>query len=382
MEETDGQVRAELVEMGYDDIRKNFLTGARTGKPAAIEDLSPTISEYFNADLLEPIGDRAKELSWFDGYRDSAIQALTSGDELYGLPFRTNTRGLLYRKDILEEYGWEQPRSAEQLIEIGSEITKNREKMYGFNPTTKTGDIRTFQEFLSYTYQFTDNVYVRNGDSWSLDVSADQLGKVLKSYYYDPYFRYDPPAANPENRNGSWQQNDVGYLSGTYATVQGGTWFGGIANDEQYVGDAAGGAAARVFNDNSALAHLPVIQGGNQGAYSEVKGVLMNRFVEDKNAAWAAISELCSPALLKKDTEVSGNNAVPVHEDIESTLTDEDFKVLVEIFDTASSVAFIKWGKPREAIYNTVQQVIYDEQEPFKAGKDLHEELKSLESEV
>ncbi len=365
----------------YADRRKKFLTSARSGNPDYIEGVLSHLSEFVKADLLEPITDRAKDLEHFDGYVDGAIDAVSYRGELYGLPFTGNGRALIYRKDVFEKHGLEPPETAADFLEAGRVINEREDDMWAFHNCTKKGSTRAFQEWMSHVYQHADALYTYEGGSPTLVASADALGQVFDNFYYQVWAS-DEPIANPDQRGTGWQVNDPGYLNGQFAMIECGPWLRGWTTGEEVTNSER---TKTILNEKTAVAHLPHAGTARRGTYLEVKPVMVNKHSEQTDLAWEGVSLFTSPESfrqLKQAEPNSGDLATPVHEDIESTLSDEDWLPFVDVFETGTPLAKISWGPVRKAFYGEMQRVIYGKKAPDRAGKDLHSRLKELESEV
>ncbi|SFR64776.1 extracellular solute-binding protein [Halogeometricum limi] len=363
----------------YPDARQKFLTGGRTGNPDVIEGVLSHLSEYAKAGLIEPVGDRAEQLDHFDGYVDSTIEAMTYKGELYGLPYTGNGRALVYRKDIFDELGLEPPETAEQFLEAGRTINEERDDVEAFHNCTKDGSVRAFQEWISHVYQHEDRLYEPDGDSWTLVPDAETLGLVFDNFYYQVWAG-DDPIGNPEQRGTGWQVNDPGYLNGQFAMIECGPWLRGWTSGSD-INDSE--KTTTILDEKTAIAHLPRAEGGSKGTYLEVKPVMLNANSKQKEMGWNALSLFTSPASLEEGKKVSaGDYITPVHEDVETSLDNENWTPFTEVFETGKALSKIGWGPVREAFYTHMQNVVYGKSDPYKAGEQFHGELKDLESKV
>jgi ABC-type glycerol-3-phosphate transport system substrate-binding protein len=89
-----------------------------------------------------------------DQFVPSTVKPLTVDGKVYGLPYNTNARVLLYRKDLFKEYGLEVPKTWADYLKVASAITeKSGKKVYGSYLCTKVLDPRAYQEFISWYFQ-------------------------------------------------------------------------------------------------------------------------------------------------------------------------------------------------------------------------------------
>lgn len=359
----------ELTEYSYSDLQQNVLTGGQTGTPDVIEGVIEHPGDYVAADMLEPMTDRTDEIDHFDGFIDSAVEAFRFKDELWALPYTGNGRALVYRKDVLAEYGYEDgpPEDAEEFMELAGTINADRDAMNGFHLTTERGEVRTTQEFLSHVYQHTDGpLFEEAGDGWEPQASADDFEAILDTFYYG-LFHSDQPAASSGYQGAGWETNDVGYSEGEHAMIHCGPWIQENTDSEQQ---------AEIIQEQTAISLLPKHQGTADATYMEVKPVMVNAHSNNKEEAFTATEIFSSPEGIKvMGDEQPGTTATPVHEDVEPTIEDEDYLTLTDAFENGVAPAPISWGSVRESIYVAIDNVIYEEQTPAQAAADLESAL-------
>jgi ABC-type glycerol-3-phosphate transport system substrate-binding protein len=377
-EERSGE-QLRIGRFAYEDLRQKFLTGARTGNPDAIEGVLGHLTEYIIAGHLEPLGERAEGLGYLDGFTDSALDAMRYRGKLYGLPYQGNGRALIYRTDVLEELGQEKPKTAAAFQEIGRLINEEYDDMWAYHNCTKTGSVRAFQEWMSHVYQHTDQMFVPEGDSWKLNISADALGQVFDNWYYQVWAA-DEPLGNPDQLGTGWQVNDPGYLNGEFAFIECGTWIRSWTTGENIENSEK---TTEILNEKTRVGHLPHAEGASKGTFLEVKPVMMNTHSTQKDLAWDAIAAFTNPETLRAMAEdVPGNAMTPVHEEVESTIESEDWRPFIDVFETGRALAKIGWGPVRQPFYRYMQEVSYGKKDPYAAGDQFHEELKALASDL
>ncbi|WP_436925427.1 ABC transporter substrate-binding protein [Halosimplex amylolyticum] len=369
----------EIGRFSYEDMRQKFLTGARTGDPDAIEGVLSHLTEYVKAGHLESLDGWAEELEHYDGFVESALDACRYKGKLYGLPYEGNGRAFIVRKDILDELGQDMPETTQEMHEIGRMVNKEVDGVTGFHNCTKDGSVRAFQEFMSSVYQFTDNLYVPDGDSWKLNIEAEALGKILDDYYYQIYAA-DNPVGTPDDLGTGWQTNDPGYINGNYAFIECGTWLRGWTSGENIDSTEE---AEDILDNKTRVTHIPRSEGGEKGTFLEIKPVMVNSHSDNKQKGKQAIAAWTEPDTLEGMAEDSPGKAMtPVHEDIESTIDNDDWAPFTEVFKTGRALAKIAWGPVRQEFYPLMQEVAYGRTDPYEAGDQLHTALKGLESDL
>lgn len=369
----------QIARFSYEDLRQKFLTGARTGDPDAIEGVLSHLTEYVKAGHLEGLSDWAEGLDHYDGFVQSALDAMSYRGELYALPYTGNGRALIYRTDIFEELGQEPPETAAEFQEVGRMINEEYDDLQAYHNCTKDGSVRAFQEWMSHVYQHTDQLYVPDGESWSLNIEADQLGQIFDNWYYQIYAA-DNPIGNPDQLGTGWQVNDPGYLNGNFAMIPCGTWLRGWTSGDN-INDSD--ATTELLDNRTGVAHLPYGEGGSRGTFLEVKGIMLNSHSDNKEKAKDILAAWTDPDTLAAGAEdTPGNFMTPVHDSVESTISNENWAPFTDVFETGRALAKIGWGDVRAEFYGRMQEVAYGRTDPYDAGESLHEALSGLESEL
>ena len=369
--------KVTFTDMRYDNIQQKFLTGAKTGTPDVVEGNPSQRGDYYSADLLEPLTDRVDELDYKDDY--IGLDTMTYKGDTWALPYIGNGRGFVYRQDIMEEYG-EVPDDWSKFLEIASSITKDKDGMHGFTLTSQKGNTRMLQEYLSFLFQRVDDVFKPDGDSWKLVPSAEDLGQVFKEYYWDPFYKHDPPASDPNARGIDSIAHDIAYANGNYAAISTGPWIPGVTQNS----DNSNNQAMKNYR-NSAVTHNPRIKNGEKGTYREVKPIFMNTFSENKNAAWEVIKAGTSKKGIRGYLDGYPGN-LPALESVKWKVPEDtnnpDWAGFEEIFKSGTSYGFWSVSKVSSSFFDLSQAVMYDRTDPMDAGKQLHEQWTAKTSSI
>jgi len=84
----------------YQDAQQKLIVQGRRGKPDVIEAVLEGMIAYQKAGLIEPIDIEFAKWPDKDQFIPSTIKALMINGHLYGVPYNTNVRVLVYRKDL------------------------------------------------------------------------------------------------------------------------------------------------------------------------------------------------------------------------------------------------------------------------------------------
>jgi ABC-type glycerol-3-phosphate transport system permease component len=176
----------------YQDAQQKFIVQGRRGKPDVIEGVLEGMIAYQKAGLITPIDDLYNQWPEKDKFIPSTIKALMINGKLYGVPYNTNVRVLLYRKDILQKYNLQPPKTWEELLDDAATISAKEQGVAGLDLTTKSGSVRTFQEFISFFFQVNGGQnpfkYDEATQKWSINTTPEKLGQVL-AFYHDAFFK-------------------------------------------------------------------------------------------------------------------------------------------------------------------------------------------------
>jgi len=361
----------------YKDQRDKFLLQAESGKPDVIEGLLDDMAAYVQADLIEPLDERFA--AWADSgeFVESTLAPLRINGQLYGIPYNTNARGMVYRTDIFDEYGLEVPTSWGDFVETARKITELTDgETHGAFVCSLIGDPRAAQEFMSWYFQVSGgkNMFTVTDTEITFDATVEQLEQVLT--LYDELFDTSVPfpAVDPNVRGTGWPVEDPGYVAGDFAMVPMGPWLWGRRTESDVAMD--------ILENKTAVTALPVAEGGVPATYLEVKPIMLNAYSENPDAAWQLIEFITSKEQMGKWLADSGG--IPARADSMEMpeFTDSDIgqwlRGFAEQLPIAVALAPINWGPVHEANLRAVNQVIYDEQTPAEAAQALYDQITEL----
>lgn len=116
------------------------------------------------AGYLAPL-DGIEEWSEWDAFYNNVKAGVTSKDnKVYGIPYSTDTRGLFYNSEILENVGvsipWE-PKTWDEVLDVCRKIKNETQDVIPiwFNSGKATGEATTMQTFEMLLYGTNDTLY-------------------------------------------------------------------------------------------------------------------------------------------------------------------------------------------------------------------------------
>ena len=267
----------------YKDQRDKFLLQAESGTPDVIEGLVEDMAAYVQAGLIEPLDERFA--AWEDNgqFVESTLAPLRINGMLYGIPYNTNARGMVYRTDIFEEYGLEVPTTWGDFVETARKITELTDgETHGAFVCSLIGDPRAAQEFMSWYFQVSGgkNMFTVVDGEVQFTATVEELEQVLT--LYDELFDTSVPfpAVDPNVRGTGWPVEDPGYVAGDLAMAPMGPWLWGRRTESEVAKD--------ILENKTAVTSLPVAEGGVPATYLEVKPIMLNAYSAEQGCGVGA----------------------------------------------------------------------------------------------
>jgi ABC-type glycerol-3-phosphate transport system substrate-binding protein len=355
----------------YQDAQQKFIVQGRRGKPDVIEGVLEGMIAYQRAGLLEPLDEYFNKWSDKDQFIPSTLKALTINGKLYGVPYNTNVRVLLYRKDLFEKHNITPPKTWEEMLQAASTISGKEPGVSGLGLTTKSGSVRTFQEFISWFFQVNGGENPFKFDEatkkWTMNTTPEKLAQVLK-LYEDIFHAGNPSAANENTRGNDYQATDSDYYSGKSAMVPMGPWI--------YSNRTTGDVAKKILEEQTGVVALPLPPGGTQATYLEVKPLMINAKSKEKEGGFEVIKVLAGKDFVALENKLEGVN--PPRQDVADL---PDFKndwwqqAFVAQLPTGVALAAVNWGLVVNDLTEALQKVIYKKSSPEDTAKELYNTL-------
>ncbi len=362
----------------YKDQRDKFLLQAESGTPDVIEGLLEDTAAYVQQGSIVPLDEMFAEWADSSQFVESTLTPLTIDGHLYGIPYNTNARAMVYRKDIFEENGLEVPTTWTDFVETARQITELTDgETHGAYVVSEIGDPRGAQEFVSWYYQVSGGEHMFDVVDGEVQYNAtvDELEKVLT--LYDELFKtedVDYPAVDPNVRGTGWPVEDPGYVAGDWAMAPMGPWLWGRRDESDIAKD--------ILENKTGIAPLPVSEDGVPATYLEVKPIMLNAYSENPDQAWELIKYITSKEKMGEWLAESGG--IPARSDsLEmDVFTESDIGWWLQGFANELPIAVaqapINWGPVSEANMRAVNFVIYDEQTPAEAAQWLFDTVNEL----
>lgn len=361
----------------YGALRQKFLLQAKSGTPDVIEGLLEDTAVYVKNGLIDELDDRFNAWSDKDQFVPATVDPLRVNGKLYGIPYNTNARAMIYRKDILEQYNLKVPTTWTEMIDTARQITQaSDKKVYGFFACTLVGDPRAPQEFISWYYQVSNgkHMFDVSGDTPKLVATVDEFEKVLS--LYNDMFTGDYPAVDPNQKGTGWPVEDPGYAEGKWAMCPMGPWLWGRRTESDTAKD--------ILENKTEIVELPIPEGGGHYTYLEVKPIMLNHYSQHPDDAWELIKFICSKD--EMGLWLADSGGVPARKD---SLEIDAFtksnigpwiKGFANLLNQGVALVPVNWGPVNEANLKAVNYVIYNQKTPQDAAQWLHDQIDQLQS--
>ncbi len=360
----------------YKDQRDKYLLQAKSGTPDVIEGLLEDTAVYVQKGLIEPLDDRFAAWEDSEQFVESTLAPLMIGGKLYGIPYNTNARAMIYRKDLFEEYDLKVPETWTELVETARKITElTGGEVHGFYTCTEVGGPRAAQEFISWYYQVSEkqNMFEVVDGEVQFNGTVEQFEKVLA--LYDALFEeVEYPACDPNVRGTGWPVEDPGYVAGKWAMAPMGPWLWGRRDESDIARD--------ILENKTAITALPASEDGIPATYLEVKPIMLNSYSKNIDEAWELIKYITSKEKMGEWLAESGGIPARMDSLEMEVFTESDIGWWIQGFanELPKSVAMapINWGPVSEANLRAVNYVIYDEKTPQEAAQWLYDRIMEL----
>lgn len=358
----------------YRDMQTKFMITARSGIPTCIEAVLEQEVAYHKAGLIADLDNYFNSWEDKDKFLPNVMEAMKIDGVIYGIPYETNVRLLLYRKDVFEEYNLEVPTTWEEYLETAKWITDNVDGMIGAMVTTKLDEVRAFQEFMSFFYQLNTRMYKKNSEGkYELNATKEELKKVFELYY--GLFHGETKSIPDQYMGGDWMINDYSFLDGNAAMIPCGPWVFSWQDNE----------TRKNVISNTGIVSLPLAPGGEHHTYMEVKPIMLNKYASNKDLGWEFLKILTSKeacALTAKTRGVVPPRTDAMDDPILTECDDERLPAWINKFadhaEEGIALAKIDWAKPIHYITLGIQQVVYGIMTPEEAAEWLWKNLDDL----
>ncbi|XVU27880.1 ABC transporter substrate-binding protein [Actinoplanes sp. CA-054009] len=194
----------------YTKLRSALKAG--NGAPDVVQIGLDTVGSFaITGDLLDigPYG--ASDVK--DDFVEWTWKQVSDGDKVYAIPQDTGPMGMLYRKDIFDQYGLTVPTTWEEFAEQGKKLHAANPKIAMMNlPNNDAPNI------FGYAWQVGARPFQVDGSNVTIAVNSPEMKKLAD--YWTPLVQQGVFSADPDFNN-DWY---AGLSNGSYATWVTAAW--------------------------------------------------------------------------------------------------------------------------------------------------------------
>lgn len=130
-EQTGAKLDVKYVD--WEVAKNQFTTGIASGDLPDVAEVGTTWTpEFAEAGALVDITERVESAGLGDDLVDGLVEAGTVDGGLYGMPWYSGVRSIIYRTDVFDELGIDPPTSWDDLVAAGCTIKEAKPKMLAF----------------------------------------------------------------------------------------------------------------------------------------------------------------------------------------------------------------------------------------------------------
>lgn len=134
-------IKVKIQSIPWSTSRDKLLTAVASKEGPDVVQMGTTyMSEFVDAGALMDITEDVKksDVMKSDNFFDGSVKTTTFNDKNYAVPWYTETRGLYYRKDLLESVGYkEAPKTWDELADAAKKLAARGDNKYGFGVELK-----------------------------------------------------------------------------------------------------------------------------------------------------------------------------------------------------------------------------------------------------
>ncbi len=175
-EETGAQLDVQFVP--WADAHDKFVKSIAGGTTPDVAEVGTTWTPEFAeagalVDLTTAVTDAGLDSDLVDGLR----QAGTVDDSLYGMPWYSGVRSVVYRTDVFEEAGVEPPTSWDELVAVGEKIKATDPELLAF-PVAGDSEYGVYP----FIWGAGGDLATENAGAWASTIDSPQSQEGIEFY--------------------------------------------------------------------------------------------------------------------------------------------------------------------------------------------------------
>jgi N,N'-diacetylchitobiose transport system substrate-binding protein len=360
-EETGATLDIEFVPWGAaHDQFVNAIAGGTT--PDVAEVGTTWTPEFADAGALADLSDLVSE-DTREGYEENLMESGTYDDAVYGVPWYAGVRAFLYRTDVFEEAGLEEPTTWDEIIEVGEGLKEH-------DPDTIPFPVPAAQHMVTpFIWGAGGEVATGEGDSWTSGLDSPEAEEGIQ-FYADLAVEHDlsTPTAS------TWDEADVqdAFAQGDTPMIINGSWTPDTIID-----------ANPDLEGNIGAFPIPGPDGGLSPSF--LGGSHMNVFetAENPELAWEFVEMMTTGEFAQRWGEESGY--FPATTELLDDLQESEDPLVAPFAEQmneagASMPVTPEWGQVEGAqiLPSMLQSVLGDSEDVDSAAQDAADEMNEI----
>lgn len=176
----DNGITVEVQGTAANDLETKMIALATANElPAFVMGNEIAMQTLFDIDVIVPADDVFDD-EYLDGFVDANIDSYSRDGVRVGIPFFGGAQGIIYRKDLMEENGLEEPKTWDEFVTVLQALTKDGNYGITLVGTKNSSGVSRFQPIFR---NFGGDEFFKDADGkWQTDIGSDKFIAALRAF--------------------------------------------------------------------------------------------------------------------------------------------------------------------------------------------------------
>jgi multiple sugar transport system substrate-binding protein len=354
-QEQNPDVTVEVTPVPWDSAHDKFTSAIAAGTAPDVAQVGSTwMAEFVGLDALEPTPEEIATDDDFPG----ALESVTVGETVYGVPWYVETRVVFYRKDLAEQAGiTEPPTDWEGLVALAQAYQEQADATWGIS--LQPGGTGSWQTVMPLIWSNGGNVVDEAGTAFTFESAQNEEALA----YYQSYFT--DGISNPAPADGTTEQD---FVSGAVPMFISGPW---MMSAVEAVGGEGFAEKYGVFTMPAKETSSSFLGGANLGVFQGT---------DNRDAAWKLVQYLSTPEVQVEWFGLSTDlPALQQGWEDDTVASNEKFEVFREQLDTALAPPVVAtWEQVAASFDAKIEEVCKNDLDPTEALASTQSEAQGI----
>jgi multiple sugar transport system substrate-binding protein len=354
-QEQNPDVTVEVTPVPWDSAHDKFTSAIAAGTAPDVAQVGSTwMAEFVGLDALEPTPEEIATDDYFPG----ALESVTVGETVYGVPWYVETRVVFYRKDLAEQAGiTEPPTDWEGLVALAQAYQEQADATWGIS--LQPGGTGSWQTVMPLIWSNGGNVVDEAGTAFTFESAQNEEALA----YYQSYFT--DGISNPAPADGTTEQD---FVSGAVPMFISGPW---MMSAVEAVGGEGFAEKYGVFTMPAKETSSSFLGGANLGVFQGT---------DNRDAAWKLVQYLSTPEVQVEWFGLSTDlPALQQGWEDDTVASNEKFEVFREQLDTALAPPVVAtWEQVAASFDAKIEEVCKNDLDPTEALASTQSEAQGI----